>query len=37
MIALVMIIAVVVLAAVAASFGADSRDYEPRTALGEPR
>ena len=37
MIALVLIIAIVVLAAVAESFGSDSRDYEPRTALGDPR
>jgi hypothetical protein len=35
MIALFMIIAIVVLAAVAESFGSDTRDYEPRTALGD--
>ena len=35
MIALFMIIAIVVLAAVAESFGSDSRDYEPRTAVGD--
>ena len=37
MIALVLIIAIVVLAALAESFGSDSRDYEPRTALGDFR
>jgi hypothetical protein len=34
---LIVLIAVVVLAAVAESFGADSRDYEPRDAMGGPR
>ena len=33
-IALMLISAVVVLAAVAESFGFDSRDYEPRDAMG---
>lgn len=37
MIFLVLIIAIVVLAAVAESFGSDSRDYEPRTAFGDIR
>jgi len=37
MIALALIIAIVVLAAVAESFGADTRDYEPRNALGDSR
>jgi hypothetical protein len=37
MIALALIIAIVVLAAVAEGFGFDSRDYEPRTAIGEHR
>ncbi len=37
MIALALIIVVVVLAAVAESFGSDSRDFEPRNALGEIR
>lgn len=37
MIALVLIIAIVVLAALAESFGSDSRDYEPRNALGDLR
>lgn len=36
-IALIIIVAVVVLAAVAESFGFDSRDYEPRGTLGEHR
>ena len=37
MIALFMILAIVVLAAIAESFGSDSRDYEPRTAFGDIR
>ncbi|MEA2677019.1 MAG: hypothetical protein QOJ81_1160 [Chloroflexota bacterium] len=37
MIALALIIVIVVLAAVAESFGSDSRDYEPRTSLGDIR
>lgn len=37
MIALVLIIALVVLAALAESYGSDSRDYEPRTAFGDTR
>ena len=37
MIALALIIVVVVLAAVAESFGVDSRDYEPSNALGGSR
>lgn len=37
MIGLALIIVIVVLAAVAESFGSDSRDYEPRTALGDVR
>ena len=37
MIALFMIVAIVVLAALAESFGSDTRDYEPRTALGDNR
>lgn len=37
MIVLALIIAIVVLAAVAESFGSDSRDYEPRNALGDIR
>jgi hypothetical protein len=37
MIALVLIIALVVLAALAESYGSDSRDYEPRNALGDLR
>jgi hypothetical protein len=37
MIALLMIIAIVVLAAVAESFGSDSRDYEPNGGLGDYR
>jgi hypothetical protein len=37
MIALAFIIAIVVLAAVAESFGFDSRDYDPRTAMGDHR
>ena len=37
MIALFMILAIVVLAAIAESFGSDSRDYEPRTAIGDIR
>lgn len=37
MIALALVIVIVVLAAVAESFGSDSRDYEPRTALGDIR
>jgi hypothetical protein len=37
MIALVLIIAIVVLAALAESYGSDSRDYEPRTAMGDIR
>ena len=37
MIALALIIVVVVLAAAAESFGSDSRDYEPRNALGDIR
>jgi hypothetical protein len=34
---LIVLIAVVVLAAVAESFGADSRDYEPKDAMGGSR
>ena len=37
MIALAFIIAIVVLAAVAESFGFDSRDYEPKNAMGDTR
>ena len=37
MVALVLIIALVVLTALAVSYGSDSRDYEPRNALGDPR
>jgi hypothetical protein len=37
MIALVLIIAIVVLAALAESYGSDSRDYEPRNAMGDIR
>ena len=37
MIPLFFIIALVVLAAVAETFGFDSRDYEPRNAMGEHR
>ncbi|MEP7360598.1 MAG: hypothetical protein ABI744_03370 [Chloroflexota bacterium] len=37
MIALALIIAFVVLAAVAQSFGSDSRDYESQAALGDYR
>lgn len=37
MMALVLIIALVVLAALAESYGSDSRDYEPRNALGDLR
>ena len=37
MIALALIIAIVVLAAVAESFGSDSRDYEPQAAVGDYR
>ena len=37
MIPLILIIAIVVLAAVAESFGFDSRDYEPRDASGNSR
>ena len=37
MIALAFIIAIVVLAAVAEGFGFDSRDYDPRTAMGDHR
>jgi hypothetical protein len=37
MIFLVLIIAIVVLAAIAESFGSDSRDYEPRTSFGDVR
>jgi hypothetical protein len=34
---LIVLIAVVVLAAVAESFGYDSRDYEPKDAMGDSR
>ena len=37
MIALAFIIAIVVLAALAESFGFDSRDYEPKNAMGDSR
>ena len=37
MIALALIIVIVVLAATAESFGYDSRDYEPRDAMGGVR
>jgi hypothetical protein len=37
MIALAFIIVIVVLAAVAESFGSDSRDYEPKNAMGGSR
>ena len=37
MVALALIIAIVVLAALAESYGSDSRDYEPRPALGDIR
>ena len=37
MIALIVLIAVVVLAAVAESYGFDSRDYEPKDAMGGSR
>ena len=37
MVALVLIIALVVLAALAESYGSDSRDYEPRTSIGDIR
>lgn len=37
MVALIVIIALVVLAALAESYGSDSRDYEPRNALGDIR
>lgn len=37
MIPLIVLIAVVVLAAVAESFGYDSRDYEPKDAMGGSR
>jgi hypothetical protein len=37
MIALTLIIVVVVLAAVAESFGSDSRDYEAHAAIGDYR
>jgi hypothetical protein len=37
MIALALIIAIVVLAAVAESFGSDSRDYEAHQAVGDYR
>lgn len=34
---LIVLIAIVVLAAVAESFGYDSRDYEPKGAIGDYR
>jgi hypothetical protein len=37
MIPLIVLVAVVVLAAVAESFGYDSRDYEPKDATGGSR
>ena len=37
MIALALIIVIVVLAAVAESFGSDTRDLEPHSALGDYR